>query len=375
MKPSVIGESERIQRWQVPTAVLGLDLSPDELVAYVGTFAGVGLLNLQNGEFEPLYAHESYVSGVHLIPETNLLVSSGYDGQLRWYDLEKRDVLRTIAVADSWIWNMAVGRPAEQSPRIATVSGRYLAGDYEYRPLPSDRPNVHVWDGISGDRLHQFTMLPPVQAVAFSPCGTRLAAANLMGDVQVWDLTKASIHEAATTRPPDWSWNTPDFTAFGVIKSHCQVGGIYAIAFTSDGQSVIVAGMGPMVDPMAGNGRQRWQRFSLVPGQADQKWQSKDEQLGEGLMETLAVHPMDGTFAMSGRLRGGAFNTGLFSVDSGDLIYGFKTDSRVTKARFLSDGRTMILAGALSQSADAGHRFGVIDVFRQRPIDAEKTVG
>jgi hypothetical protein len=78
---------------------------------------------------------------------------------------------------------------------------------------------------------------------------------------------------------------------------------------------------------------------------------------------------------MSGRLRGGAFNTGLFSLDSGELIHGFKTDSRVTKARFLRDGRTMVLAGALSQSADPEHRFGVVDVFRIGPVDSEKPVG
>lgn len=374
MKRPTVWQSERIHRWQVPTAILGLDLAADESLAYVGTFAGVGELKLDNGEFELLYSHESYVSGVQLIPEANMLVSAGYDGHLRWYDLEKRQLVRSITVADSWIWDLAMGRPSELPPRIATVSGRYLAGDYEYRPLPSDQPNVHVWDAVSGEISHQFTMLPPVQAVAFSPCGTRVAAANLMGDIQVWDLSKSSDPDE-TNRPPDWHWQTSDFTAFGVIKSHCQVGGIYAVAFTPDGQQVIVAGMGPMVDPMAGNGRQRWQKFSLAPDQADQKWQSKDDQVGEGLMEALAVNLKDGTFAMSGRLRGGAFNTGVFSLESGDLIHGFKTDSRVTQARFLSDGRTMLLAGALSQSADAEHRFGVVDVFRQQPIDEEKPVG
>lgn len=367
-------QSERIRRWQVPTAVLGLDLSPDETTAYVGCFAGVGSLNLESGAFELLHAHESYVSGVYMLPEAQLLVSAGYDGQLRWFDLEKREIVRSVQVTDSWIWDLAMGRPANQSPRIATAGGRYLAGDYEYRPLPSDRPNVQVWDGISGELIHQFTMLPPVQAIAFSPCGTRVAAANLMGDIQVWDLSQDSDPNV-TNRPPDWSWHTPDFTAFGVIKSHCQVGGIYAITFSPDGQYVIVAGIGPMVDPMAGNGRQRWQQFSLADGMTDFKRQSKDDQVGEGLMEALAFHLVEGTFAMSGRLRGGAFNTGLFSLDSGDLVHGFKTDSRITKARFLRDGRTMILAGALSQSADAGHQFGVVDVFRVQPVDANAPVG
>lgn len=374
MKPRAEWRSERVQRWHVPTAVLGLDLSPDETTAYVGTFAGVGRLNLECGAYEPLYTHESYVSGVHVVPDANLLVSSGYDGQLKWFDLEKGEPTKTLAVADSWIWDMAACRPAGQSPRIATASGRYLAGDYEYRPLASDRPNVQVWDAHNGELLNQFTMLPPVQAVAFSPCGTRVAAANLMGDIHVWDLSEPGA-DKVINRPPDWSWQTSDFTAFGVIKSHCQVGGIFAIMFSPDSQNVIVAGMGPMVDPMAGNGRQRWQRFSLVPGQANEKWQSKDDQVGEGLMEALAANLTGGTFAMSGRLRGGVFNTAVFSLENGDLIHGFKTDSRVTQARFLRDGRTMLFGGALNQSADAGHRFGVVDIFRVEPIDEGKPAG
>ncbi|MBL8889319.1 MAG: hypothetical protein JNL67_05030 [Planctomycetaceae bacterium] len=374
MKFSQEWQSERIQRWHVPTAVLGLDLAPDETLAYVGCFAGVGTLNLENGAFDLLYSHDSYVSGVVRIPETNLLVSAGYDGLLRWFDIEKREVIRSQQVAESWIWDLALGNPANGKPRIATACGQYLAGDYEYRPLPSPHPNVQVWDGVTGQPLHQFTMLPPVQAIAFSRCGTRVAAANLMGDIHVWDLNKES-DPLATNRPPDWSWHTPDFTAFGVIKSHCQVGGIHAVAFAPDGLSVIVAGMGPMVDPMAGNGRQRWQRFWLSEDKAGTKSQSQDERVGEGLMEALAVNLEEGTFAMSGRLRGGAFNTGLFSLETGELVHGFKTDSRVTKARFLRDGRTLILSGALSQSADAEQPFGVVDVFRVQPVDSQPPVG
>lgn len=360
------GSAERIKRLTVPTAVLGIDVSPDESVAYVATFAGVGRLDLNNGDFELLYAHDSYASGVVLLPETQQLVSAGYDGQLRWFDLQQRKLIETVAAADFWIWDLASLRRPGQSTWIATGAGQYLAGDYEYRPRPSQQPNVKVWEAETRRLLHQFTLLPPVQAVALSPCGTRVAAANLMGDVCVWDLT---VGENAPNREPDWKWQTPDFTAFGVIKSHCQVGGIYAVTFTPDSQQVIVAGMGPMVDPMAGNGRQRWQKFSLAEGQSEQKTQSKDDQVGEGLMEALAMHSGGERFLMSGRLRGGAFNTGVFSLITGDLMYGFKTDSRVTQARFLADQR-ILLAGTLSQSADADRHFGVVDVFAASVVDA-----
>jgi hypothetical protein len=367
VKPNAAMQAERLKRLTVPTAVLGVDLSADESVAFVATFAGVGELNLESGHYRPLYAHDSYASGVGHLPALNQTVSAGYDGQLRWFDLGSGAIVRTIPAAEGWIWDMDVRKRPDQSVLLATASGQYLAGDYEYHPRPSRRPNVQVWDGHSGQLLHQFKLLPPVQAIALSPCGTRVAAANLMGDVGVWDLTVDRA--AGEDHPPDWHWQTPDFTAFGVIKSHCQVGGIYAVVFTPDSRQVLVAGMGPMVDPMAGNGKQRWQRFSLEPGHHDQKSQSKDEQVGEGLMEALAMDPRGENFVMAGRLRGGAFNTGLFSVNDGELVHGFKTDSRVTKARFLGDGRTLLLAGALSQSADANHQFGIVDIFGLRAVD------
>jgi len=371
MNVKVSESAERIKRLNVPTAVLGIDLSVDEDVAYVATFAGVGRLDMASGDYEALYEHDSYASAVLYLAESQQLVSAGYDGQLKWFDLQRREVIDTVAAADFWIWDMAGLRRPGQSPLLATAAGQYLAGDYEYRPRPSNQPNVKVWEAETRRLLHQFTMLPPVQAVALSPCGTRVAAANLMGDVCVWDLT---VGDMTATREPDWKWQTPDFTAFGVIKSHCQVGGIYAVTFTPDSQQVIVAGMGPMVDPMAGNGRQRWQKFSLVPGESDQKTQSKDDQVGEGLMEALAIRPTGDAFLMSGRLRGGAFNTGVFSLETGELLYGFKTDSRVTQAGFLADGR-MVLAGALNQSADAERQFGVVDIFRQPTVDGDERAG
>ena len=362
-------KTRRMKRIQVPTAVLDIAVLPEERSALLATFAGVGEVDLESGEYTGLYSHQSYVSGVAYLPELNQVVSSGYDGKLCWVDRESKVQVRTVDAARAWIWKLASGQRNDGTRLIAAGSGQYLAGDYEYRPKPSEEPNVQVWDAATGEVLHRFTMLPPVQAVALSSCGTRVAAANLMGDVAVWQLDPnraAAPEELAGERAPDWAWQTPDFTAFGVIKSHCQVGGIYAVSFTPDSDFVVVAGMGPMVDPMAGNGRQRWQKFSLKPGEQESRWQSKDDGLGEGLMEALLMAPELGCFAMSGRLRGGAFNTGLFDLESGDLLHGFKSDSRVTAMRILGDGSKWILAGALNQSQDPNHKFGVVDVFRYR---------
>jgi hypothetical protein len=83
-------------------------------------------------------------------------------------------------------------------------------------------------------------------------------------------------------------------------------------------------------------------------------------------METLAVHPAGGHFVMAGRLRGGAWNAAFFSLADGALRHSFKTETRVTHARFAAGGRQLILAGARSQPGfkdGAVPAFGHLDVY------------
>jgi hypothetical protein len=44
-------------------------------------------VDVKEGTAEVLCKHESFASGVVRVPETSLLISSGYDGQLQWCDL------------------------------------------------------------------------------------------------------------------------------------------------------------------------------------------------------------------------------------------------------------------------------------------------
>jgi WD40 repeat protein len=161
-----------------------------------------------------------------------------------------------------------------------------------------------------------------------------------MGEVRVWN---------GKTGEQLANWTTPDFTSWGIIKSHCYLGGIFAMQFTADGSELLLAGMGPMRDPMAGNGRQLWQKWAWQeksPRKVDETHQGES---GEGLMEALAVSP-DGTqFAMGGRLRGGDWNVALFDTQHGNRIASLKTGYRVTDARFSGDGGKLILVGTQGQ--------------------------
>jgi len=347
-------ESKLLKRHHLPTAVLGCDVPEDQKRIFLACIDGVYQLDLGNGEFDLLYSHTSYASGVVYFSDPGLLVSGGYDGTLQWFDLQAKQVVRSVQAHKFWSWDLArTTEPGLEKTLVATSTGQYLAGNYQYNPKPMDGGSVKVFQGSTGELVAEFQHGPPVQAVALSHDGKYVSAGNLMGDVAVWEVAGEKVA----------SWNTPDFTAFGTIKSHCQIGGVYAIAFTKDGSRILVAGMGPMADPMAGNGKQRWQLFDWQRESPPRISASKDEQVGEGLMETLCLHPSGQYFVMAGRLRGGAWSTGIFDLESGNLLHSIKSGSRVTKAVFSADGNTLYLAGAINQSEDADHKFGVLDVY------------
>ena len=347
--------TQRLHRHMLPTAVLGLDISADGRTFYAGCMDGVYTLNAETGEHRKLYAHESYVSGVALFEKTNTLVSAGYDGALAWYDLAGGKTIRTVKAHDFWSWQMA---RSPDGKYVASVTGQYIAGSYKYEPAPEREPSVRVFDAVTGKLVHSLPHVPSVQSVAFSPDSQHVAAGNLMGEVRVWEV--ASGKQAA-------AWTTDAFTSWGIIKSHCYLGGIFALTFTPTGDAVLAAGMGPMRDPMAGNGRQLWQRFAWREAPARKMDETRAGESGEGLMETLAVHPAGKHFAMSGRLRGGSWNTALFNLADGALLHSLKTDTRVTKALFTTDGSRLILGGTQRQPNMKDGKiapFGHVDVYQ-----------
>jgi WD40 repeat protein len=74
-----------------------------------------------------------------------------------------------------------------------------------------------------------------------------------------------------------------------------------------------------------------------------------DGEHGSGLMEALAFHPDGQTFVMAGRQAQGTWNAALFNAEDGKLLSSLDTKSRVTRAQFSADGKTLFLAAANAQ--------------------------
>jgi WD40 repeat protein len=346
---------EKKHAHKLPMGVLAAALLPDGNKVAAACMDGVYLTSLDNStQPRRLYGHQSYVSSVCAIDE-RLIVSAGYDGMGCWYDLSTDQEVRRVKLHDFWSWDMELS-PNKQL--LASVTGQYFAGGYKYEPQPEREPSIRVIDVASGDVRLSLPHVPSVQAVAFSPDHQFVAAGNLMGEVRVF---RASDGEQVA------NWTTPAFTSWGIIKSHCYLGGIFSLQFTPDGNEMLLAGMGPMHDPMAGNGKQLWQKWAWQESEPKLVDQTHDGESGEGLMETLAIHPDGDLFVMAGRLRGGDWNAALFDLKSGARLAMLKTDCRVTQAIFTPDGKQLLLVGTQGQPQERKDGkfpdFGRVDVF------------
>ncbi len=333
-------QAKQLQRtvdFKLPTAILGAGLSHDGVSLVAGCMDGVYRVDLNAKSFKQIGTHDSYVSSAAFLSKHGQFVSAGYDGVVQWFDAQSEQTVRKVKLHEFWSWDMAVS--PDQS-LVASVTGQYLAGSYKYDPAPEREPSVKLVAADSGEVRQQLPHVPSVQAVAFSHDSQFVAAGNLMGEVRVWEC--ASGKEVGR-------FTTPSFTSWGIIKSHCYLGGIFAMHFAPDDQSLLVCGMGDMKDPMAGNGRQLWQRWTWRETENKKLDETHAGDSGEGLMEAIAFHPSGEYFAMGGRLRGGEWNVGLFDLASGSRIGTIKSGYRVTELAFTEDGKRLVVAGTQGQ--------------------------
>ena len=326
----------------LPTGTLGLAITADAAMAYATCVDGaLYAVETASGKVEAFEGmHSSFASGGVLLPDGRTIITGGYDGALLWHDVVTRRCWRRLQAHQFWSWQLAL---SPDGGRVATTTGQYLPGNWKYEPAVEREPSVKVFDTLSGDLIAAFGHTPPVQSCAFSPEGRYLAAANLMGEVRVWDL------QNSTTGEPLVKWTSPDFTSWGTIKTHHYCGGIYSLAFSPDGASLLGCGMGPMTDPMAGNGKMTWQRWNWQTGERVD--QIKEDQRGSGLMESVVWHPSGGHFFMAGRQAQGTWNAALFNAVDGNLLHSMDTKNRLTQARFTADGRRLVLTASNGQPA------------------------
>lgn len=210
-------------------------------VAYLGgSDFKVYSADLNAAKFEPkeLYGHESYVTGVALAGKT--LVSGGYDGKLTWFDTDAGKILRSHDAHTKWI-RKVIASP--DGKLVASVGDDMVCRVWDAK---AEFKLVHELRGHKEKTPHDFGSM--LYAVAFSADSKLLATGDKVGHVVVWD-TKTGKELGTCEAPVMYTWDKTQ-------RLH-SIGGIRSLAFSPDGKSLAVGGMGKVnnIDHLEGKAR------------------------------------------------------------------------------------------------------------------------
>jgi WD40 repeat protein len=241
--------AREIARQEVLFAVARVPQSERLLVA-TSTGKVVELSAAQGGPAaQDLTQHGRYVTSVRLAGD--FAISGDYGGRLTWWDVPNRRHVRTVLAHSRWVRQIAV------SPDATLVAS--VADDMVCR----------LWDAATGEPVRELRghaaktpqhFVSMLYCCAFSPDGCRLATADRVGHVVVWDV--ATGKQLTTLETPTlYTWDGTQR-----IRS---IGGVRALAFSPDGTHLAIGGVGQIgnVDSIAGPARVEvfdWQRGQRV---------------------------------------------------------------------------------------------------------------
>ena len=212
-----------------------------------------------------------YVTGLALAADQSRLVSGAYDRQLIWWDTAMRKPVHAVGDAHAkWI-------------RKVTVSpdGRLVAS-------VADDMVCRLWDGYTGalvcelrghevETPHHYPSM--LFTCAFSADGSRLATADKVGRVVVWDVA-ARRAMATLDASCMYTWDPKQ-------RRH-SIGGVRSLAFSPDGRMLAAGGIGQIgnIDHLGASARFRL--FDWEKGETLAEIESPEF---KGLVEQLAFHP------------------------------------------------------------------------------------
>jgi len=317
----------------LPAIPLCIAAGREPTTVFVGTsdFAVQRIdLAAEKPEARPISAgrHGSYVTG--LVRAGDTLVSGGYDGGLVWWEAESGAVIRRIESAhDRWIRRLAL---TADGTRLVSVA---------------DDMRTKLWDVAGGELIadwrdhdektpHGYPSM--LYAVACSPDGRWLATGSKTGQVVVRDLAAGTV-AARLEAPVMYTWDPR-------ARNH-SIGGIRALAFSSDSRSLAVGGMGKVgnVDHLEGPSR-----IEVFDWQAGTRLHEIEDTTHKGLVEAVRFGPGDEWFVAAGGDHGGFVGVyrhavgGLARHAEGTPIAREKVGQHVHDVALAADGRSLVAA-------------------------------
>lgn len=264
--------------------------------------------------------HESYVTGVTLAGRS--VVSGAYDGKLIWWDIDAGSIDRKLDAHAKWIRGVT-----------ATRDGRLVASF-------SDDMLCKVWNAASGELIHTLAGHAPVTphhypsmlyVAAFSADGARLATADKVGHIVVWDV--ADGKPLATLEAPlMYTWDPKQ-------RRH-SIGGVRSLAFSPDGRLLAVGGTGQInnIDHLEA----AW-RVEIFDWQAGTRTIEQTGDKHKGLIERLEFSPAGDWLVGAGGANDGFVM--FLSVADGKILHQDKAPMHIYDFDLLDSAEALIACG------------------------------
>jgi WD40 repeat protein len=271
-------------------------------------------------ELKPLGKHESYVTTVALAGK--IPVSGGYDGKLIWWDVSKKAAARTVDAHDKWIRQVAV------SP-----DGKTLAS-------VADDMVCKLWDAESGKLLHTLKghkektpqhFPSMLYAVTFTADGKRLATGDKVGHVRIWE-TATGKFVTSVEAPGMYTWD-------GKQRTH-SIGGIRGLAFSPDGKTLAVGGIGKIGNVDHLEGPARVETFDWQAGKSTQLFEKTKF---KGIVNKLTFAP-DGKWLLAAGGAGNGFFI-FFDLDGKKVMREEQVKFHVHSITLDEKGETLYAVG------------------------------
>jgi WD40 repeat protein len=254
-------------------------------------------LSEEKPEPRVLATHESYVTGLALAGK--FVISGGYDCRMIWTDVETEEQIQSIDAHQSRIRQI-----------VAAPNGQIVAS-------VADDMVCRLWDAESGRLIRELrgheAMTPHhypsmLFACAFSADGAFLATGDKAGHVVVWEV--ATGRQAVTLEATGmYTWDPKG-------RRH-SIGGIRSLAFSPDGQRLVVGGMSTVGNVDHPDVPARLEIFNWRQGERTHEILA-DGKL-KGMIQQLAFHPSGRWFVGTGGGYGGVVL--FYDVDSSKMIF------------------------------------------------------